>query len=141
MCFNAVKIEANFYGLNSEGSKQNSWLHFEQSADLERERTYPRLWGFPLTAEEEELGIEIVTTRCSDGAPETMEEPVYPFSFLRSFMDSLLDSCRHKKYFSKEFIYTLHSKICFPKKEFSDRSRWMEQVYLSFGCLVFSSNL
>lgn len=90
MCFNAVKIEASFYGLNSEVSKQNSWLHFEQSADLERKITCPSLWGFPLVAEEEELGIEIVTTRCSERAPETMEEPTHPFSFLRSFMYSLL---------------------------------------------------
>lgn len=42
MCFNAVKIEASFYGLNSEVSKQNSWLHFEPSADLEGKRTYSR---------------------------------------------------------------------------------------------------
>lgn len=43
----------------------------------------------------------------SDGAPETMEEPIYlfyPFSFLKSFMDSLLILADIKKYFSKEFI-------------------------------------
>lgn len=58
-----------------------------------------------MAVEEEELGIEIVTTRRSDGAPETMEEPIYPFSFLRSFIYGFsFDSCRHEKYFPKEFI-------------------------------------
>lgn len=50
------KIEAYFYNLkNSEVSKQNSWHHFEQSADLEKERAslpQARVRHSPLAIEE-----------------------------------------------------------------------------------------
>lgn len=129
MCFNAVRIEANFYGLNSEVSKQNSWLHFEQSSDLERKRTCPRLWGFPLTAEEEELEIEIVTTRCSDGAPATMEEHVYPFSFLRSFMDSLLILADIKNIFLRSLFILSTPKFVFQGKNSQiDQDEWSKSI-------------
>lgn len=54
MCFDSLKIEACFYGLNSEFSKQNSWLRFEQSADFGKKKSLPKtLRCFPLATEKQ----------------------------------------------------------------------------------------